>query len=249
MARRKKKPEGSSGSPAWMTTYGDLVTLLLCFFVLLFSMSTIDNQKFKAIITSMKGSLGVLDSGIIVEMKEIETTLPGDVIEEEQEEFKKIYQELKEFLEENGLENSVTLSIDERGLLIRFLDTVLFDFGRAEIKNEAKYIINMISDVIKDSGKPMRIEGHTDNVPISTSKFPSNWELSTTRAVNVVKYIIELNDIEPWRISAAGYGEYHPIDTNETPTGRQNNRRVDIVILRKEVEEVSIRNIGGFIYE
>ncbi|MCK9216514.1 MAG: OmpA family protein [Firmicutes bacterium] len=249
MARKKKKVEGSSGSPAWMATYGDLVTLLLCFFVLLFSMSTIDNQKFKAIITSMKGSLGVLDSGIIVEMKEIETTLPGDVIEEEQEEFKKIYQELKDFLEENGLDNSVTLSLDERGLLIRFLDTVLFDFGRAEIKDEAKYIINMISDVIKDSGKPMRIEGHTDNVPISTSRFPSNWELSTTRAVNVVKYVIELNDIEPWRISAAGYGEYHPIDTNETSIGRQNNRRVDIVILRREAEEVSINSIGGFNYE
>ena len=226
-----------------------LTLILLCFFVLLFSMSTIDNQKFKAIITSMKGSLGVLDSGIIVEMKEIETTLPGDVIEEEQEEFKKIYQELKDFLEENGLDNSVTLSLDERGLLIRFLDTVLFDFGRAEIKDEAKYIINMISDVIKDSGKPMRIEGHTDNVPISTSRFPSNWELSTTRAVNVVKYVIELNDIEPWRISAAGYGEYHPIDTNETSIGRQNNRRVDIVILRREAEEVSINSIGGFNYE
>jgi chemotaxis protein MotB len=244
MARKKIVVE-KSGAPAWMATYGDLVTLLLCFFVLLFSMSTIDNQKFKAIITSMQGSLGVLDSGIIVEMKDIETTFPGDVTVEEQDEFRKIYQQLDDFIKENGLEKSITLNIDERGLLIRFLDTVLFDSGRAEIKNEAKFIINMISDVIKESGKSIRIEGHTDNVPINTDKFPSNWELSTSRAVNVVKYIIELNDIEPWRISAAGYGEYHPIDTNDTSSGRQKNRRVDIVILRKENNEVSLISYWG----
>ena len=131
-----------------------------------------------------------MDSGIIVEMKDIETTFPGDVTVEEQVEFRKIYQQLDDFIKENGLEKSITLNIDERGLLIRFLDTVLFDSGRAEIKNEAKFIINMISDVIKESGKSIRIEGHTDNVPINTDKFPSNWELSTSRAVNVVKYIM-----------------------------------------------------------
>ncbi len=238
MARKKVVVE-NTGAPAWMATYGDLVTLLLCFFILLFSMSTIDNHKFKAIIISMQGSLGVLDSGIIVEMENIETTFPGDVIDEEQEEFKKIFRQLDDFIKENDLEKSVTLSIDEKGLLIRFLDTVLFDFGRAEIKEDAKYIINMISNVIKESGKSIRIEGHTDNVPINTDRFPSNWELSTSRAVNVVKYVIELNDIEPWRISAAGYGEYHPIESNDAPSGRQKNRRVDIVIIRKQTDDAS----------
>lgn len=231
---RKKVVEEKSGAPEWMATYGDLVTLLLCFFVLLFSMSTIDNQKFKAIITSMQGSLGVLDSGIIVEMDPITTTFPGDITDEENEEFKKILEQINDFIKENELEKSITLKLDERGLLIRFLDTVLFDSGKADIKDEAKYIIDMISDVIKESDKSIRVEGHTDNVPINTGRFPSNWELSTARAVNVVKYIIELKDIEPWRISAAGYGEYHPIDTNDTSEGKQRNRRVDIVILRTE---------------
>lgn len=231
---RKRLTEEKKGSPEWMITYGDLMTLLLCFFVLLFSMSTIDNQKFKAIISSMQGSLGVLDSNLIVELDPIETTFPGDVLEKENEEFKKILEQINDFIKENNLEKSITLTLDERGLLIRFLDTVLFDSGKADIKNEAKYIIEMISDVIKQSGKSIRVEGHTDNVPIRTEKFPSNWELSTSRAVNVLKYIIELNDIEPHTISAAGYGEYRPIDTNDTPEGKQRNRRVDIVVLRTE---------------
>lgn len=235
---RKKVVEEKKGAAEWMATYGDLVTLLLCFFVLLFSMSTIDNQKFKAIITSMQGSLGVLDSGIIVEMDPITTNFPGDISEDENEEFKKILEQISDFIKKNGLEKSITLKLDERGLLIRFLDTVLFDSGKADIKNEAKYIIEMISDVIKESDKSIRVEGHTDNVPINTGRFPSNWELSTTRAVNVVKYIIELKDIEPWRISAAGYGEYHPIDTNDTSEGKQRNRRVDIVILKTEKDDI-----------
>lgn len=235
---RKKVVEEKKGAPEWMSTYGDLVTLLLCFFVLLFSFSTVDNQKFKAIITSMQGSLGVLDSGIVVEMEPITTTFPGDVSSEENEEFKKILEQINNFVKENELEKSITLKLDERGLLIRFLDTVLFDSGKADIKDDAKFIINMISDVIKESDKSIRVEGHTDNVPINTGKFPSNWELSTARAVNVVKYIIELKDIEPWRISAAGYGEYHPIDTNDTSEGKQRNRRVDIVILRTEKSDM-----------
>ena len=145
---------------------------------------------------------------------------------------------MNDFIRENNLEKSVTLVLDERGLLIRLLDATLFDSGKAEIKDEAKYIIEKISDVIKESGKSIRIEGHTDNVPINTGKYPSNWELSTARAVNVLKYLIELKDIEPWRLSAVGYGEYHPIDTNDAVDGRQKNRRVDIMILKTETNGI-----------
>ena len=232
MARRKSE-EVKKGAPEWMATYGDLVTLLLCFFVLLFSFSTIDNNKFKAIIQSMQGSLGVLDSGVIVQIDPLISTFPGDT-DAEEEKFVKINEQVNNFIEENNLENSVTLILDERGLLIRLLDATLFDSGKAEIRNEAKFIIERISDIIKQSGKSIRIEGHTDNMPINTYKFPSNWELSTTRAVNVLKYLIELKSIEPYRLSAVGYGEYHPIDTNDTSEGRQKNRRVDMMILRTE---------------
>lgn len=230
---RKKSEEVKKGSPEWMSTYGDLVTLLLCFFVLLFSFSTIDNSKFKAIIQSMQGSLGVLDSGVIVQINPVETTFPGND-DSEEESFSKINEQVSNFIEENDLQNSVTLILDERGLLIRLLDATLFDSGKAEIRDEAKYIIEKITDVIKESNNSIRIEGHTDNVPINTERFPSNWELSTARAVNVLKYMIEIKDIEPSRLSAVGYGEYHPIDSNDTTESRQKNRRVDIMILKTE---------------
>jgi len=235
MRRNKRTEESSTGGAApWMNTYADMVTLLLCFFVLLFSFATIDVQKFEAIIQSLQGSLGVLDSGIVVELEPLEETFPGDRNIPDNEEFIRIYQQIDSFVKENQLEHNVTMNLNERGLLIRMLDATLFDSGKAEIKDEAKYIIEKISDVIKESGKNIRIEGHTDNVPINTVRFPSNWELSTTRAVNVLKYLIEVGHIEPWRLSAVGYGEYHPIDTNNTPEGRQNNRRVDILIINSE---------------
>lgn len=235
MSRRKRHEEsGGGGTAPWMNTYADMMTLLLCFFVLLFSFATIDAQKFEAIVQSLQGSLGVLDSGVVVDMTPLETTYPGSMNSQETEEFSRIYQQVDNFVKDNELENNVTLVLNERGLLIRMLDTTLFDSGKADIKEEAKYIIEKISDVIKESGKNIRIEGHTDNVPIHTSKFPSNWELSTARAVNVLKYLIEVGKIEPWRLSAVGYGEYHPIDTNDTPEGRQNNRRVDIMIINSE---------------
>ncbi|SHJ05803.1 OmpA family protein [Lutispora thermophila] len=235
MSRRKRKVDsGGGGTAPWMNTYADMMTLLLCFFVLLFSFATIDAQKFESIIQSLQGSLGVLDSGIVVDMTPIEATFPGSLNNQETEEFSRIYQQVDNFIKENDLENNVTLVLNERGLLIRMLDATLFDSGKAEIKDEAKYIIEKISDVIKESGKNIRIEGHTDNVPIHTYRYPSNWELSTARAVNVLRYLVEVKNVEPWRLSAVGYGEYHPIDTNSTPEGRQNNRRVDILIINSE---------------
>lgn len=231
---RKKVEEQKAGAPEWLATYGDMVTLLLCFFVLLFSFSTLDVQKFKAIIQSMNGSLGVMDSGTTVQMEPLQAAFPNDTPTEENEEFKKLYEEINEYIKENNLEASITLKLDERGLLVRFLDNVLFDSGKADLKPRAREIINTVSEILKQNDKNVRIEGHTDNVPINTPRFPSNWELSTTRAVNVVKYLIEENGIEAKRLSASGYADQHPIDDNGIAEGRQRNRRVDMVILRSE---------------
>lgn len=234
MTRKKRKVDSSDsgGAAPWMNTYADMVTLLLCFFVLLFSFATIDAQKFEAIVRSLQGSLGVLDSGVTVEIEPLEQTFPGMQTSSRDEEFDRIKHKIDVFIKDNNLENNVTLILNERGLLIRMLDATLFDSGKADIREESKYIIDGISDIIKETENNIRIEGHTDNVPINTFKYPSNWELSTARAVNVLKYLVENHDIEPSRFSAVGYGEYHPIDTNETSEGRQNNRRVDIMIIR-----------------
>lgn len=231
---RKRAEEHKAGAPEWMSTYGDMVTLLLCFFVLLFSFSTLDVQKFKAIVQSMSGSLGVMDSGMTVSMEPLVNSFPADSPTEEIEEFNKLYEEISQYVKENNLEASITLQLDERGLLVRFLDNVFFDPGKADLKPGAREIITKVAEILKTNDKNVRIEGHTDNVPINTYRFPSNWELSTTRAVNVVKFLIEENGIEAKRLSASGYADQHPVDDNSTPEGRQKNRRVDMVILRSE---------------
>ncbi|MGI6586805.1 MAG: OmpA/MotB family protein [Lutisporaceae bacterium] len=239
MARKKAPEEPPAGAPAWMTTYSDMVTLLLCFFVLLFSFATLDVQKFQAIAQSMSGALGVLDSGTTMSMEPLVNSFPIDSPEDETEEFQKLYEEMSEYIKENNLEASITLRLDERGLLVRFLDDVLFDSGKADLTPRAREIINKVSEIIKQNDKNIRIEGHTDNVPINTFRFPSNWELSTTRAVNVVKYLIEENGIAAHRLSASGYADQHPIDDNNTAEGRQKNRRVDMVILRDDINNIN----------
>jgi chemotaxis protein MotB len=234
MARKRAEDVPKAGAPEWMNTYGDMVTLLLCFFVLLFSFATLDVQKFKAIAVSMNGSLGVLDSGMTLSMEPLINSFPSDTPTEEAEEFQKLYEEMSKYVKANNLEASITLRLDERGLLVRFMDDVLFDSGKADLTPKAREIINKVAEIIRQNDKNVRVEGHTDNIPINTLRFPSNWELSTTRAVNVVKYLIEENGIEAKRLSASGYSDQHPVDDNNTQVGRQKNRRVDMVILKAE---------------
>ncbi len=239
-ARRGKTQDQGIGKSEWMTTYSDLVTLLLCFFVLLFSFSVIDARKFQTIIRSFQGSLGILDGGRTIDDDQyINQALQSDKLLREQREAESmewLYIQLEEYIKENDLEATVVLGMEERGLLIRFTDQVLFDSGKAEIKKQGIEIMKNIGEILKQNQRFIRVEGHTDNVPMHSPQFPSNWELSTTRAVNVVKFFVENAGIEPVRLSAAGYSEYHPIAPNDTAKNRQMNRRVDVVILRTNFE-------------
>ena len=239
-ARRNRGGAEGSGVSEWMTTYSDLVTLLLCFFVLLFSFSVIDAKKFEAIIRSFQGSLGVLDSGkTIDEDQYISQALQSNRLLREQQEAESmewLYRQLDEYIQQNNLEGTVVLGVEERGLLIRFKDQVLFDSGKAIIRKDGEPIVQSIGEILKQNDRAIRVEGHTDNVPMHSLLYPSNWELSTARAVNVVKFFIEKVGIAPTRLSAAGYSEYHPIADNDTAENRQKNRRVDVVILRKSFE-------------
>jgi len=240
MARKRGEEEAKKGAPEWMATYGDMMTLLLCFFVLLFAMSTVDSQKYKAVVQSLSGALGVLDSGTTVTLDPLVNNYPSDSPTDsptEYEEFSDMQEELQKILEESELNGQIKLEINERGLLIRFLDSVLFDSGKADLTPAAAQIIDKVSAILKETDKKVTIEGHTDDVPISTFRFPSNWELSTTRAVNVVKYMINNNGMDPVRLSAAGYADQHPISDNKTVDGRKNNRRVDMVILRSTTDQ------------
>ncbi|MGB7604237.1 MAG: OmpA family protein [Lutisporaceae bacterium] len=237
---RKKQEEHKAGTPEWLATYGDMMTLLLVFFVLLFAVSNVDSQKYKAVVQSLSGSLGMLDSGTTVSMEPLINNYPSDsptASPTANKEFSDLQEELQKMLEDQNLKGRVKLELNERGLTVRFLDNVLFDSGKADLKPEAKEIIENVSAILQQSKKKITVEGHTDNVPISTYIYPSNWELSTARAVNVVKYMIDFGQIDPIRLSPAGYADQHPISDNSTPDGRKNNRRVDMVILRSNLEQ------------
>lgn len=215
-----------------MTTYSDMVTLLLAFFVLLFSMSSLDIHKFQAILEAFRGSLGVLDGGMSINTDIGLQSYSADIAIEQ---LHQLQSELKDFLEFEGLNNTVMLEMEERGLIIRFADQVFFDLGKADLKPEAVRILDHLGPLLKDLPNPIRIEGHTDNLPIKSPQFPSNWELSTYRATSVIRYLVEALGFDPDRLSAAGYGEYRPIADNNSAENRALNRRVDLTILRVDL--------------
>ncbi|MEW6243661.1 MAG: OmpA family protein [Bacillota bacterium] len=239
--RRGRRRDDRTQVASWLTTYGDLVTLLLTFFVFLFAFSTIDARKFRETALSLQGALGVLDGGKSLRTDPYIDPEEGSLYQEEGEaeedlEDRKQLEELREKLEQHirdkGLEAVVVSATEERGIILRFSDNVLFDLGSADLKPEARRILSDLADLIREIPNHVRVEGHTDNLPIHTEKFPSNWELSTGRASTVVRYFVEEHGLAPERLSVAGYGEYRPLVDNSTEANRRLNRRVDIVLLR-----------------
>lgn len=250
MAKNKKPEEGKKGLPEWQATYGDMVTLLLCFFVLMFATSSVDAEKFKQIAASFSknsiiimpeqnaGMLDALGNGII------EMPIPENTTYESSEQAEKIKNELqdiaenfKEYLEQNNIKDKIEVIIDEleKSVILSFKDGILFDSGKANIKQNAINILNLVSkELLKYPENQIKIEGHTDNVPISTDKYPNNWYLSAARAISVATYLIEQKQFNPGRISTEGYGEHRPRVSNDTPENRAINRRVEIKIISKE---------------
>lgn len=248
---KDKCPECKAGAPEWMATYGDLVTLLMCFFVLLFAFSNIDAQKFEAVMQSFQGSAGILSGGM--SLSEAPYTFDGMPESKsssqsmlEMQKLEDIKEKVEEYLEKNSMQGLVEMKLETKGLVIRFKDNVLFDPGSASIKAGSNGILVFLSELLKKPeliNHAIRVEGHTDNIPNVSSLYASNWELSAARATNVVKFFIEQSQMLPSRLSASGYSEYHPIESNDTASGRSANRRVDIVVVALEV--VNTEDSGG----
>lgn len=247
MSRKQKQEEVKPGSPEYMTTYGDMMTLLLCFFVLLFAMSSIDAQKFQAIMQSFHGSAGVLKSGktidddAYIQNSALRNKITNSITETQR--LKALKASIEQHVKENKLEKQISVQLEERGLLLRFNENVLFDSGKADLKKGSKEILVYLSNILSSedfNDRLIVVEGHTDSDPIrNIRKFPTNWELSTTRAVNVLRYLVEETEMNPERFSAGGYSKYHPVVVNDSPENKSKNRRVDIVILRRNGEEDS----------
>ncbi len=236
MPRDRKKKEGEKGGGGgWLTTYGDMVTLLLTFFVFLFSFSTIDVMQFQKMILSFKGALGVLSGGKTFDVEKLVgmgfTGIDAGMLKQQTRYMKEVMKQVERLVQRENLGGKIRLRFTREGLVITITESVLFDPGSAVLKPEAIPVLLELSKVLKSVPNDLRVEGHTDNVPISTPKYPSNWELSAARAASVAKFLIKRGNIDPRRISIAGYGPYKPIVPNDTPEHRALNRRVDIVVL------------------
>jgi chemotaxis protein MotB len=231
MSKRVKKQEEQENSERWLLTYCDLITLLLAFFVVMYSMSQIDAKKFGSLSVHLRsiltGQLGVLkEAPSIAGQSEV-----GNIADPQPIDLQIVQGEILRTAEEKDFKKQIALAIDERGLVVHIKDTALFEVGKAYLTPEAQSMLEHLAPELRRLPNPLRIEGHTDNVPIQTPLFPSNWELSVARSTSVVRYLVEKHGISPLRVAAIGYGEYRPIAPNDSPANKAKNRRIDIVIL------------------
>ena len=250
--RKNKKKVDQAGSPAWMTTFSDLMSLLLTFFILLFSMSSVSEERFKDAAQSLQMALvGSSSDSILDGNGEIIGDLVGDVDPEEivveevpvdpnfiPEEVIALHDTVNVFLEEEGLNADVTLSRDQEGVYIDIQEAILFDSGHATLKAAGSETLGQLAELFTLFDNEIIVEGYTDNVPMHSREFPSNWELSTGRALSVLRYLSESYDISPSRLSARGYGEHRPIVPNDSAENRALNRRVNIAIVHDDREDV-----------
>jgi chemotaxis protein MotB len=228
MARKKIPEETDSGAPGWMLTYGDMMTLILTFFILLETFSTVQESKFKSVAGSLRMALGVNAHESAVSLKR-DDVYPSNV-QVTEELLEQAFRMRMELAGRNLVEN-VKIYITDRGLHIVIADPLLFDLGSDKLKSRAFPTLDLIAELIRKNEKTkITVEGHTDNLPIHSPRFPSNWELSSARALAVVKYFAFQNNLDPARFSATGYGEYRPIKPNDSDKNRAQNRRVEIYI-------------------
>ena len=269
MAKRKEDAP-APGSPAWMATFSDLMNLLLCFFVMLFAMSSIEEAKLQEFVAAMNNTFSVFDGGAsaigdgflisngVSQLNELdqyinstgktadsetdgedfnefemspeamEEILQDQMLQENEERV----EEMEEAIRENDIADEVEVSFTAQYVKLTMNGGLLFDSGSAQLKDEAKLIIDKVGLMLEryGNGGSIEIEGHTDNVPMKSAQYPSNEELSSARALSVFYYLLDTTSLDPINLKHAGMGERVPIADNATPEGRSRNRRVEILI-------------------
>jgi len=240
---KRSQPErtskGKSGQERWLLTYSDLITLLMIFFVVMFAISSINSKKFQAMAISLARSMGGGQSVLTNPGASLVPGLSGEDLEKElaeTDELERLKKELQAYIDQYGLNGTVTVNIEERGVVMSFQEVALFPLGSARLTPSAKNLIVKVGQILLKTTQFIRVEGHTDDLPINTREFPSNWELSVARSTSVVQELIHELDFPPHRLSATGYGEFRPREPNDSMENRQKNRRVDIVVLRSKYE-------------
>ena len=241
-----RKEEQAAGSPAWMATFADLMTQILTFFVFLFTMSVIDMEKAQEALISFNNAFGgitnegmrtIMQTHYVVPYPETtrDPMLGASGKELSQMKLEEAMHDIVFFVKANSSESEVAGNFNAKGNVeIQLNDNLFFDLGKAELKTAAFPILKKIGEILKKTKNNIIIEGHTDNIPIIKGPYASNWELSAARALAVNAYLIQNSKINPKRISIAGYGEYKPVVKNDTAHNRAKNRRVTIIIVKKQ---------------
>jgi chemotaxis protein MotB len=266
---RKKQEDVPAGSPAWMSTFSDLMNLLLCFFVMLFSMSTMDEAKLQEVVASMNSTFSIFDGGAtaigdgilvsngVSQLNELSEYINStgkaadstsdsenleeydqnqqalkDMLEEQQlQENEELAETIEEAVSENNMSDQIDVSFTSQYVQLSMKGALLFDSGSAQLKDKSTKVLDKVGVILERySTGIIEIEGHTDNVPINSSQYADNEELSSARALSVFYYLLETTNLDPVNLKHAGMGQRVPIADNSTPEGRSKNRRVEIKI-------------------
>jgi chemotaxis protein MotB len=236
MSRRGHQEHGShDGGEAWVIPYADLITLLLGFFILLWATADQNSTKMEALARGLADAFnvgvregaaagGVLDGGTGL--------VPGSIdVPSIQFDFESIRRLIEERTREAGMVGQIHVSQDDDRIVIRLADNLVFPSASADVRPEALPLLAIVAEAVNANRQEIRVEGHTDNIPLSTDRYASNWELSSARATAVLRLMADEFGVDPARMHAAGYGEFHPVANNLTPEGRALNRRADVVLL------------------
>ncbi len=251
----KREPEKHANHERWLVSYGDLLTLLFAVFVVMYAMGQSDKKKAEEVAQSIQSAFGMaqtgtggkpimIQSGAVSVVPDIKTvpsaqrrTATGKVRQyANYTDYGPIKASIDAYLVKSGANGKVSVEITNRGVVVSLKEAGFFDSGSARLKKESLETLSAIAEALNHYANTFRIEGHTDNVPMHSAEFRSNWELSTIRATTVVHFLTETAGFDPELLSAVGYGEFRPISENESQDGRARNRRVDIILLAAEAE-------------
>lgn len=249
MSRRRRAADRVSHE-RWLVSYADFITLLFAFFVVLFASSQVDKRKVERIASSIQEAfqqMGVFQAANSRAPMVTANPLPVEDVQAIEdgtgtdghsasasagmEGLKALQHQLESAVAREIQKGSVALKLTHEGLVISLREIGFYDSGSAELRPDSEETVHRIAAVLHDQPNNLRVEGHTDIVPIHNAHFASNWELSTARATEMIRLLITRYNFSAARLSAAGYGEYHPVASNDTAEGRGQNRRVDIVVL------------------
>ncbi|HKN87190.1 MAG TPA: flagellar motor protein MotB [Nitrospiraceae bacterium] len=236
---KKIKHEEHENHERWLVSYADFITLLFAFFVVMYSISSVNEGKFRTVSESIQAALRPVVShpaaDVHFNLGDYKSSLIPTLSLKTQF-IRRIEEVLNKVNKDVQAKDNVIITEIDRGVMITIADSLLFESGRAEIRAEALPVLEGLAEVlaVNTSVKEVRVQGHTDNVPIRSTLFPSNWELSATRAAMVARMLTELYRIQPEQVSAVGYAEFHAIADNLTPENRAKNRRVELLVLMND---------------